>query len=129
MWLVAHGRILTNYHRSRWGTGVSATCPCCGNVGEIVLRVLRDCRPASQVWIRLMPSDWITNLFSFVDCRDWVFKNLSKRSIRVSEFWWQTTFMTICWHLWTWRNKAIFQEGFQRPDNPTYVIQNFIMGH
>jgi len=129
MCLVAHGRILTNYHRSRWGTGVSATCPCCGNVGEIVLRVLRDCRPASQVWIRLMPSDWITNLFSFVDCRDWVFKNLSKRSIRVSEFWWQTTFMTICWHLWTWRNKAIFQEGFQRPDNPTYVIQNFIMGH
>jgi len=30
MWLVAHGRILTNYRRSRWGTGVSATCPCYG---------------------------------------------------------------------------------------------------
>lgn len=70
MWLVAHGRILTNYRRSRWGTGVSATCPCCGNADETVLHVLRDCRPASQVWIRLVPSDWITNFFSFVDCRD-----------------------------------------------------------
>jgi ribonuclease HI len=73
-----------------------------------------------------VPSDWITNFFSFDDCRDWVFKNLSKRSIGVSEFRWQTTFMTTCWHLWTWRNKTIFEEGFQRPDNPTYVIQNFI---
>ena len=70
MWLVAHGRILTNYSRSRWGTGVSATCPCCGNVDETVLHVLRDCRSASQVWIRLVPSDWITNFFSFVDCKD-----------------------------------------------------------
>ena len=111
MWLVSHGRILTNYRRSRWGTGVSATCPCCGNADETVLHVLRD---------------WITNFFSFVDCRDWVLKNLSKRSIRVYEFRWQTTFMTTCWHLWTWRNKAIFEEGFQRPNNPTYVIQSFI---
>jgi len=28
--------------------------------------------------------------------------------------------------LWTWRNKSIFEEGFQRPTNPAYVIQNYI---
>jgi ribonuclease HI len=127
MWLVAHGRILTNYCRSRWGTGISPTCPCCGNADETVIHVLRDCRHASQVWTRLVSLDFITNFFSFVDCREWVFKNLGKRWNGVINSRWQTTFMTTCWHLWTWRNKAIFEEGFQRPDNPTYVIQKFIM--
>jgi len=78
MWLVAHGRILTNYRRSRWRTGISPTCPCCGNADETVIYVLRDCRHASQVWTRLVSPDFITNFFSFVDCREWVFKNLGK---------------------------------------------------
>lgn len=30
MWLVAHNRILTNYRRSRWGVGISPTCPVVG---------------------------------------------------------------------------------------------------
>lgn len=28
--------------------------------------------------------------------------------------------------MWTWINKAIFEEGFQCSNNPTYVIQNLI---
>jgi ribonuclease HI len=30
--------------------------------------------------------------------------------------------MVACWYLWTWRNKEIFEEGFQRPTDPTYVV-------
>ncbi|PNX74307.1 ribonuclease H [Trifolium pratense] len=30
--------------------------------------------------------------------------------------------MVACWHLWKWRNKSIFEEDFQRPNNPTNVI-------
>ena len=119
--------MFTNYRRSRWGTGILPTCPCCGNADESVIHVLRDCRHASQVWTRLVSPDYITNFFSFVNCREWVFENLGKRWNRVINSRWQTTFMTICWHLWTWRNKTIFEEGFQRPDNPTFVIQKFIM--
>lgn len=95
MWLVAFGRILTNYRRSRWRTGVSPACPCYGNVDEIVLHALCDSRSASHIWIRLVPSDLLTNFFSFIDYRDWVFKDLSKRSIGIFEFSWQTTFMKI----------------------------------
>ncbi|WJX23886.1 hypothetical protein P8452_13068 [Trifolium repens] len=29
--------------------------------------------------------------------------------------------MVTCWHLWTWRNKSIFEEGFQRPYDPTFT--------
>jgi len=30
--------------------------------------------------------------------------------------------MVTCWHLWTWRNKSIFEEEFHRPFNPIDVI-------
>jgi hypothetical protein len=32
-----------------------------------------------------------------------------------------TILMVACWHLWTWRNKSIFEEGFQRPHDPTFT--------
>ncbi|KAK2367430.1 heat shock 70 kDa protein [Trifolium repens] len=40
---------------------------------------------------------------------------------------WQNIFMVTCWHLWTWRNKRIFEEGFQRPINPIKVILKMAM--
>ena len=30
--------------------------------------------------------------------------------------------MVACWYLWKWRNKIIFEEDFQCPNNPTNVI-------
>ena len=30
--------------------------------------------------------------------------------------------MVACWHMWKWRNKTIFEDDFQRPNDPTYVI-------
>jgi hypothetical protein len=35
---------------------------------------------------------------------------------------WHTIFMVTCWQLWTWRNKTIFEDAFNRPINPTQVI-------
>jgi hypothetical protein len=34
---------------------------------------------------------------------------------------WISTFMVACWHMWTWRNKSIFEEGFQRSHDPTFI--------
>jgi len=95
IWLNAHDRILTNYRRSRWGVGISPTCPCCGSEDETTLHVLRDCNYATQVWIRLVPSDCITDFFSF-DCRNWVFTNHNKRRNKDLNSKWKTTFMTTC---------------------------------
>jgi hypothetical protein len=79
---------------------------------------------ATQVWIILVPSYWITDFFTF-DCRNWVFNNLRKHWDGIPNFRWKTSFMTTCWHLWNWRNKTIFEDNFQRPANPTRVIQAF----
>ena len=122
--LAAHGRILTNYRRSKWGVHISPTCPYCAREDETIIHVLRDCVYTTRVWLKLVPSNYITNLFSF-DCREWIFNNLNKKGIGDNPATWQTTFMTTCWYLWNWRNKSIFEIGFQRPCNPTLVIQKF----
>ena len=50
---------------------------------------------------------------------------LIKKGIGDNPATWQTTFMTTCWYLRNWRNKSIFEIGFQRPCNPTLLIQKF----
>jgi ribonuclease HI len=36
--------------------------------------------------------------------------------------------MTTCWFLWKWRNKSIFEDDFQQPNNPILAIHNFTRG-
>ncbi|CAJ2630361.1 unnamed protein product [Trifolium pratense] len=122
MWIAAHGRLLTNARRSKWGVGVSPICSICGNDDETVIHTLRDCMFATRIWIKLVSSNQITNFFSSFDCREWIFMNLNKRDIGSQEGSWQSIFMVACWHLWNWRNKAIFEEDFQRPNDPSQVI-------
>ncbi|GAU44619.1 hypothetical protein TSUD_378970 [Trifolium subterraneum] len=122
MWIAAHECLLTNYRRSKWRSGISPTCPACGNEDETIIHVLRDCMHATQIWIRLVTSNHITNFFSLT-CRDWIFYNMEGAHNKE----WQTIFMVACWHLWTWRNKSIFEDDFRRPNNPTHVILKMAM--
>jgi hypothetical protein len=78
IWLAAHGRILINFRRSKWRVGISPTCSCCAREDETVLHVLRDCIYATQVWFRLVPSNYVANFFSSLYCREWIFNNLNK---------------------------------------------------
>ncbi|GAU23111.1 hypothetical protein TSUD_305580 [Trifolium subterraneum] len=55
--------------------------------------------------------------------REWIFNNMEKAQNKE----WKTIFMITCWHLWMWRNKSIFEEGFRHPNNPTHVILKMSM--
>ncbi|GAU45178.1 hypothetical protein TSUD_178710 [Trifolium subterraneum] len=59
--------------------------------------------------------------------KKWIFDNLNKEGIGAYKDGWQTTFMTTCWLLWTWRNKTIFEDNFQRPYDPIRIIQKYSM--
>ena len=121
MWIAAHERLLTNYRRSRWGSGISPLCPTCGNGDETIIHALRDCVQSTRVWLRLVSSNHMTNFFS-LNCRDWIFDNLNNKKMASHKIEWQTIFMVTCWHLWMWRNKSIFEEEFHLPFNPIDVI-------
>jgi len=119
IWLAAQERILTNFRRSKWGVGISPLCSRCGREDETTIHVLWDCAYATQVWLRLVPSRFITDFFTF-HCRDWIFNNLGKRGICATTKNWKTIFMTSCWFLWTWRNKSIFENDFHQPNKPCH---------
>ncbi|CAN1188824.1 Putative ribonuclease H protein At1g65750 [Linum perenne] len=53
LWLVAHGKILTNEERVRRKMTTIADCPRCSGVGESVMHILRECPFAVQVWSSL----------------------------------------------------------------------------
>jgi hypothetical protein len=76
-WLVAHGHILTNCCRSRWGWVYHPRISI-ENDDEIVLHVFRDCTHTYQVWNRLVSPDWVAN-FCFVLLIAEFRKNLNKR--------------------------------------------------
>jgi len=59
----AHERLLTNYCRSKWGVGASPICSGCDKDDETIIHVLKDCPLATQIWIRLVPSNQISNFF------------------------------------------------------------------
>lgn len=42
VWLLKHGRLLTNHSKSRKGLGAAA-CKLCGHTNESTLHVFRDC--------------------------------------------------------------------------------------
>jgi len=87
--------------------------------------MLRDCPLTTQIWIRLVPLNQISNFFSF-DCRDWIFKNINHQLHRIQNKKWRTIFMVACWLIWKWRNKTIFKDDFQSPSDHTYMIIKMI---
>ena len=88
--------------------------------------MLSDCVQTTQVWTRFLASNHIADFFS-LNCRDWIFDNLNNKFAGAHKKGWQTIFMVACWYLWKWRNKNIFEEDFQRPNNPTNVILKMTM--
>lgn len=123
-WLVAHGRLLTNQRRHKWNGSVSTECPWCNGEEESILHVLRDCRHALLVWQRLVPPHFLMQFRSY-GVKDWVFANLKEGLDGIYDTSWAAIFMVACWFLWRWRNCAIFENGFVRPENAVHIILKF----
>lgn len=68
MWMAAHKGLLTNHCRSKWGVGIDPLCNGCAIKKEIRIHD-EGCLRAAQIWLRLVPSVLISNLFS-LNCRE-----------------------------------------------------------
>ncbi|CAN1188823.1 Putative ribonuclease H protein At1g65750 [Linum perenne] len=104
LWLVAHGKILTNEERVRRKMTTIADCPRCSGVGESVMHILRECPFAVQVWSSLgFSADH--PLFSCPDSSSWV-AAVTKHS--------NSLLLGItCWYLWKARNELVFTNSRQ----------------
>lgn len=120
-WLVAHGCLLTNDWRRTWNSSILTTCSTCHLGDETQMCVLHDCVFTTHIWLQVLLSSNITNFFE-LDGKDQVFQNLNTPHLSLQGDDWQTTYMVTCWFLWQRRNKVIFEDGFQWPNDGPMTI-------
>ncbi|CAN1767816.1 Putative ribonuclease H protein At1g65750 [Linum perenne] len=120
LWLVAHGRVLTNYERCRRHIAVDNTCHRCPGTIEDLLHVCRDCPLAREVWTALLPQ-FATNDFFELNLQDWL-----SNGLRNEEFC--LAFGITIWLLWKARNEEVFEHTHATSDQLRLRVLHWIAG-
>lgn len=89
-----------------------------------MLHLLRDCPAARKVWDAIKIPIKLQNFFQ-LDWNEWISDNLLMRGVYWNTFSWNNCFLVICWYIWKWRNKGIFEAHFQVPKNPLQIILHY----
>lgn len=63
VWLLKHGRLLTNQSKSQRGLGLAA-CKLCGHATETTSHVFRECPCALEVWVNKVPTEMQHEFFN-----------------------------------------------------------------
>lgn len=114
IWLVKHGKLLTNKMRVRRKFIVDAFCQICNYAKEDITHLFWDCPKAKRVWSFFLPDSEIMQDLN-MNMLNWIEYNLRRRD-RVSR-WntpWNILFTIIIWHIWRDINKECF-EGNMKP--------------
>lgn len=70
VWLMTHGKLLTNIERRRRHLGANEGCVRCQGEEETVLHAVRDCVVAKELWRRLLPRGLEQEFFS-LQLKEW----------------------------------------------------------
>ncbi|CAN1126862.1 Putative ribonuclease H protein At1g65750, partial [Linum perenne] len=99
MWLVTHGKLMTNEERRRRHIAPDANCPECQEPCESVEHVLRKCNLAQLVWKEMLspPAGAQANLCFL----DWWMEGITNSQTRL-------LFGVTAWLLWRRRNRLVF---------------------
>lgn len=60
-----------------------------------------------------------------MDWTDWISANVMKSGCSWLSFNWSDCFIFICWYIWKWRNKSIFDDQFRYPESPLQIISEW----
>ena len=107
-----HERLLTNMERLKMGMTTEGKCSICNDYEETTLHMLRDCMEARMIWLQFIEYCYWDNFFS-MSLNDWLLVNLrSEDMCSKTGTLWNLAFGTICWILWNWRNRTLFEDEF-----------------
>jgi hypothetical protein len=127
IWIVKHGRLLTNERKHRMGLG-SATCDYCRDCNETTLHVLRDCQLIRPLWICLVDIN-LRHQFFNCDTNDWIAMNVANRGSKSSHDDWSCVWAMACHLAWTWRNKEKHDDSFVRPIKQVEAVKHRIINY
>ncbi|KAK9948691.1 hypothetical protein M0R45_004256 [Rubus argutus] len=123
-WTMVQGRLLTNVQRFRRKLTVDPSCKFCPGVPESMVHLLRDCPHAQLVWNAVNVPQSMQQTFN-LDWNGWISANTLQANCKWHSFVWKDFFIFICWFIWKWRNKGVFDVQFIWPTNPLEVILNY----
>ncbi|KAJ8898838.1 hypothetical protein K2173_008147 [Erythroxylum novogranatense] len=121
LWLLSHGKLLTNEARLRRNLAPSASCPICQDHTESMLHAIRDCPKVREMWKSLVPRKVWEQFFSNPIDR-WLLRNIRGNQQGVEGVEWRMLFVVGCWLMWKWRNYEVFDGNFTRPPNDAMVV-------
>ncbi|XP_050222138.1 uncharacterized protein LOC126672232 [Mercurialis annua] len=122
IWLVMHGKLLTNAELNRRHISDSAVCSRCGVEVEDCDHVLRKCWVTKLLWSRFVkPAD--RALFFNVPFQEWLVDNLSGSYKLNYDGDWPQTFGVIIWKAWHWRNLVVIAKEDAPLSQIFYEIQ------
>ena len=100
MWLLHHGRILTNHEKIRRGFSSNPNCTCCPDKVEDVDHLFCCCKMVQPIWEK-MTEEENKRRPQTLPFRDWFCPNLEgiKSRKRIND--WQENFAICLW--WIWR--------------------------
>lgn len=107
LWLIAHGKVMTNAERGRRGFTTNCSCALCGHLIEDIDHIWRWCAVTSSVWTYFLSTNELLD-FNGLTTWDWLFSNLNGKMNCGAFEDWLTTFAVIIRWTWKWRNEAVF---------------------
>ncbi|KAK3228830.1 hypothetical protein Dsin_000711 [Dipteronia sinensis] len=127
LWILLHGKILTNHQRVIRGMAMNASCPRCESSIEDIEHSLRGCIYSIVVWESV--SRGITSASYKGDQEGWLLiifllrlasNNFLNGKMVTENLPNHLQFASVLWFLWKWRCKRAFDVNFFTPMSPTW---------
>ncbi|XP_019167626.1 PREDICTED: uncharacterized protein LOC109163328 [Ipomoea nil] len=109
LWLVAHGRIMTNSNRVKRGLTTCDKCWACDDLIEDVDHVLRSYPAAKDLCKAVFPDSFQRR--SMLPFSIWLLDGLASKSDGKGPLNASSLFAITLWWIWKWRNEAVFNNN------------------
>lgn len=96
MWELGHSRLLTNEAWWKRNLALNGDCGRCNGHLETCLHMVRDCSEAKEVWLKLLPPNFISKFFS-IHLREWLEWNLLNAELKELFTNWARRVAICCW--------------------------------
>ena len=119
LWLLLHGRILTNAERFRRHMAPSSSCSLCPAVVEDLAHVFCGCPQARDVW-RVLNERMDQAPDGDQEFHQWLLQRLQVVRAQSEGL---VKFVTTLWYIWKWRCTSCFDETADRPsDKRSFLV-------
>ncbi|XP_031124258.1 uncharacterized protein LOC116026974 [Ipomoea triloba] len=108
IWLLLHGKILTNAERRRRHLTTNDWCVCCAGVEETCDHLFRYCSESRGIWDTAACSSRVHSKLQNLDWTRWLLTNLEGDQRSGFGVNWPARFAIRFWWIWKWGNDTVF---------------------